>query len=181
MRGTSELGPVDPRIMLPGTRLGLFSVHNIVNTYKTLFKEAVAEQAGNLEPYLQRLQRFDVRELAEFEAAIKLSEDIAVRNLQSGMMKNVSFDGIKEKIKIFTVPDQVLSHARPIGKEEAANCDLVIEHVDVREKWWKLVHELYIRTDNYVSTFVAKCMESKSHAFYAPAPAHVPKTGDDEE
>ncbi len=181
MSGTSELGPVDPQIFLRESRLGLFSVHNLVKTYRTLFKDAVSPQEGNLEPYIQQLQRFDESEIVEFEAAIKLSEDIAVRSLESGMLSGHDLDSIREKIKVFTVPDQVLSHSRPINSVEAQNCGLNVEHVDVHTDWWKKLHELYIRSDNYVSVFASKCMESKSHSFYGAIPRSARSAPEDEE
>ncbi len=181
MSGSSELGPVDPQIFLEDTRLGVFSVHNLVKTYEDLFDQAVAETDGNLEPYLQQLQHFDVREIGEYKEAIKLSEDIAVRSLGTGMMKHEDHETISEKIKLFTEPDQVKSHARPISREEARSCGLVVEAIDVHEDWWKWLHELYVRTDQYVSTMTVKCMESESDSFFVQRqPSYHPTQGDEE-
>jgi len=47
------------------------------------------------------------------------------------------------------------------------DCGLKIEPKDVKDKFWELVYELYIRTNNFVSTRASKCIESKDHSFVA--------------
>jgi hypothetical protein len=103
-------------------------------------------------------------------SAISLAEDIAVRALLSGMMKEKSEKEIKKQIELFLTPEKTKTHGRPISREEAATCGLIIESKDVKEGFWKLAYELYIRTDNFVSQRAAKCIESKEHSFSIPAP-----------
>jgi len=170
MSPTSELGPVDPQLTtVEEGVVKRFSVHNIVRSYEELFSKAVGEQ-GNLQPYLQQLQNYDEREIREFKAAIALSEDIAVRTLAAGMMRGKPEADIKKCIELFLTPERKKTHGRPIYREEAATCGLSVELPDVRSKLWKLVYELYIRTDNFVRTEVSKCIESKSHSFMAARP-----------
>lgn len=167
MGTTSELGPIDPQ--LTTSEKGIvkrFSVYNVVKSYDDLFLRAVNEK-GNLQPYLQQLVNYDEREIKEFRAALSLSEDIAIRTLASGIMKGISKDDIKKKIKIFLTPEHTKAHGRPIYGKEALSCGLGIELKDVKDKFWKLVYELYIRTNNFVSTTAAKCIESKNHSFVA--------------
>jgi Serine dehydrogenase proteinase len=167
MGATSELGPIDPQLTLSEHgEVKRFSVYNIVESYDDLFLRAVKEK-GNLQPYLQQLANYDEREIKEFRAAISLSEDIAIRTLASGMMKDVSEKEIKKKIEIFLTPQRTKTHGRPIYKEEAATCGLKIESRDVKDKFWELVYELYIRTNNFVSTKAAKCIESANYSFLA--------------
>lgn len=169
MGATSELGPIDPQ--LTTSKNGIvrrFSVYNVVESYDDLFSKAVKEKE-NLQPYLQQLANYDEREIKEFRAALSLSEDIAIRTLSSGMMKGISEDDIKKKIKIFLTPERTKTHGRPIYGKEALSCGLGIELKDIKEKFWTLVYELYIRTDNFVSTTAAKCIESKNHSFVARA------------
>jgi hypothetical protein len=111
------------------------------------------------------IPRYDERDIAEYKSALSLSEDIAIRTLASGMMQGIDEDDIRDKIKIFLTPERTKTHGRPIYKDEAANCNLHIEVTDVKSKLWELVYELYIRTSNYVSSSVAKCIESKYHSF----------------
>jgi len=167
MGASSELGPIDPQIATSENGvLRRFSVYNIVESYDDLFARAVKEK-GNLQPYLQQLANYDEREIKEFRAALLLSEDIAIRTLASGMMKGVAKNRIRKKIEIFLTPKRTKTHERPIYGEEASKCGLAVELRDVRERFWKEVYQLYIRTNNFVSTKAPKCIESKNHSFVA--------------
>ena len=168
MGGTSELGSIGPQ--LTTSEKGVtkrFSLHNIVESYNDLFKKCIKEK-GNLQPYLQQLANYDEREIKEFRSAISLSEDIAIRTLASGMMKDLSATVIKRKMEIFLKPKRTKTHSRPIYAKEGSDCGLEIELRDVREPLWELLYELYIRTDNFVSTRAAKCIESREHSFIVP-------------
>ncbi|MCL4465127.1 MAG: hypothetical protein M1389_03720 [Chloroflexi bacterium] len=169
MGATSELGPIDPQVAAPDdATLRIFSVFNIVKSYEDLFSQAVKEK-GNLEPYLQQLSNYDAREIKEFRAALSLSEDIAIRTLASGMMRDMSEKDIKDKIKIFLTPERTKTHGRPIYAKEAADCCLEIELKDVTDRFWEVVYELNIRTSSFVSGEATKCIESKNHSFFASA------------
>ncbi len=167
MAGTSELGTIDPQVTyVTGDTVQRFSVYNIVKSYEDLFSRAVSEK-GNLQPYLQQLQNYDEREIKEFRSALSLSGDMAVKALKSGMMSDKSEKKIKEKMIGFLTPKKVKVHGRPIYAEESSNCGLNIELRDVKEMFWQILYELYIRLDNFVSTKVAKCIESEKHSFFA--------------
>jgi Serine dehydrogenase proteinase len=166
MGPTSELGPIDPQITM-GERV--FSAFNVVASYKGLFDRAVREQ-GNLQPYLQQLQNYDEREIAELRAALDLSQDIAARVLASGMMRRSSERAILRKIKMFLTPERTKTHGRPIYRDEAKRCGLNIEHADPDSAFWATVYALYIRTNNAVQTNVSKCIESSEHSYTAGAP-----------
>jgi hypothetical protein len=168
MGGTSELGPIDPQIFIPQTGLERFSVYNVVKSYENLFRRAVSETSGNLQPYLQQLDRYDEREIEEFRAALALSEDIAVRSLRSGMLPRKSPAKIKKDLNVFLTPEQTKTHGRPIYRDEAVRAGLNIRAVDVRSRLWNLVYELYVRTDNFVSSTALKCVETKEHSFSVP-------------
>ncbi|MEW6185278.1 MAG: hypothetical protein AB1585_06000 [Thermodesulfobacteriota bacterium] len=167
MGPTSELGPIDPQLTIPeGNTVKRFSVYNVIESYDDLFLRAVNEK-GNLQPYLQQLANYDEREIKEFRAAQSLAEDIAIRTLASGMMNGFSNDEIINKIKIFLTPERTKTHGRPIYREEAEQCGLQIESKDVKNRFWELIYELYIRTNNLVSTKSSKCIESKNLSFAA--------------
>lgn len=167
MSKTSELGPIDPQIQIQkdNKRINI-ALCNLVKSYKELFDQAVAS-TGNLQPFLQQLANYDAREIKEFEAAIELSEDVAIRALKSGMMKGKSDKYIKDKIKVFLTPNQTKSHGRSIFHAEAKKCGLKIELMDLKSNLWKLAYELFVRTENFTNTRVAKCIESKDHSFAA--------------
>lgn len=168
MGASSELGPIDPQLtILEDGRRKSFSVWNIVKSYDDLFRRAVREQ-GNLEPYIQQLQKYDYREIQEFQSAILLSEDIAVRSLKSGMMRRRAEKAIKSQIKIFLTPQRTKSHGRPIYRDEAKKCGLSIEPMEISTTIGQLVYELHLRLNTVVSTTANKCIESREASFMAP-------------
>jgi len=168
MGKTSELGTIDPQIVIEeDKRVKWFSVFNIIKSYEELFKNAVNEK-GNLQPYLQQLSNYDAREIAEYKSALSLSEDIAVKALQTGMLAGLSDDEIKGKIKSFLTPEEMKVHGRPIYAKDALNCGLRIETRNVNDDLWLRVYELYVRLNSYVSSNnVAKCIECKNYSFRA--------------
>lgn len=161
MGPTSELGPIDPQLQ-EGDKV--FSAFNIVASYRELFDKAVKEE-GNLEPYLQQLQHYDEREIAELQAQLDLSQDIAARVLASGMMSGTSKKEILKKIKMFLTPEQTKTHGRPIYRDEAAGCGLDIDAADPDSESWGNIYDLYIRTNNLVQTSTSKCIESATHSY----------------
>jgi hypothetical protein len=172
MSGSSELGPIDPQLIISedGKTVKRFSVYNVVESYDDLFSKAINAR-GRIEPYLQQLSKYDERDIKEHRAALSLSEDIAIKLLSSGMMHNLSQKEIKKKIEIFLTPKKTKTHARAIYRDEAASCGLNIDSINEKCKMWELIYELYIRTNNYVSTKAVKCIESRQHGFFAPVPS----------
>jgi hypothetical protein len=171
MSPTSELGPVDPQLAYAsdggvGVR---WSAHNVIQSYKDLFKGAVKAK-GNLEPYLLQLGRYDSRDIAEFETEVALSKDISRRALQTGMMRRKTPRAIMKSIDVFLTPTVTKSHGRAIYADEAKKCGLNIEIAEVSKALWTACYELYIRTDQFCSTTVSKCVETREHSFNAAAP-----------
>jgi len=171
MGATAELGPIDPQVAYPDDR-GSYrrcSVYSIIKSYENLFARSVKEK-GNLDPYLLQLHRYDEREIEQFRGAISLSEDIAVRSLESGMMKGATKRQIKQRIQMFLTPERTKTHSRPIYMDEARSCTLNVEVIAKDTDLRKLLYELYIRTNNFVSSKVQKCIESKVHSFALNVP-----------
>jgi ClpP class serine protease len=167
MSKTSELGPIDPQVqLLKDNNKFNIAVFNVVQSYRDLFNEAV-KTTGNLQPYLQQLALYDARQIKDYEAAIELSEDVAIRALHSGMMNGTSKEEIRKKIKVFLTPEETKSHGRSIFYDEAKKCGLKIELMDLKSQIWKLSYELCVRSDNYTKSRVAKCIENKDFSFAA--------------
>lgn len=164
MGPTSELGPVDPQLNEGGR---VFSVYNLVASYEDLFTRAVQDRAGNMQPYLQQLEHYDEREIAELRSAIELSKDIAARLLGTGMMSKRAEKTIMDKIKMFLTPEQTKAHGRPIYRDEAHKCGLNIESAEPDSDFWSMVYALYIRSNNLVQTEASKCIESVEHSYMA--------------
>lgn len=170
MGPTSELGPVDPQLNEGGN---VFSVYNLVASYEDLFSRAVQDTSGNVQPYLQQLEHYDEREIAELRSAIELSKDIAARLLGTGMMSKRSEKIIMGKIKMFLTPEQTKAHGRPIYRDEAKKCGLNIESAEPDSEFWSTVYALYIRSNNLVQTTASKCIESIEHSYTAEPPTRL--------
>jgi serine dehydrogenase proteinase len=174
MAASSELGPVDPQILRrepSGYRQ--FSAYSLVSGYTKLFKEAV-KASGNLEPYIQQLQKYDVREINNYADLIKLSEHIAVKILKSGCMPKKSSKSIRKAIEIFLDPKKgTISHGRSITRDETRDCGLPVENLDVHSDSWRAIYELYARTETFVSSVAAKAVESREDSFMTYPPSEA--------
>jgi ClpP class serine protease len=168
MGRSAELGPIDPQ-WSPADSSMAFSLPNLVEGYDELFASAVAA-TGRLEPFLQQLSHYDAREIKQFKSLIDLSEDIAVQALQTGMMAGASDKDICKRMKMFLDPSATKTHGRAIHADAAAGCGLNIEQVDPSNPLWGTMYELFVRTDNFVSSVAAKCIESKDGSFAVAAP-----------
>jgi hypothetical protein len=171
MAPPSELGPVDPQIIREEDgQTKWFSAFSLVTGYKTLFNDAVNTK-GNVEPYVQQLARYDIRDINTWEGFIRASKDIAIKVLASGMMSGTSPQEIERKIQVFLDPSAGTQlHGRAIYSAEAKSCGLTVEDLDVKSSHWNAIYELHYRTEMYVNTRVAKVVESQSEAFYTGAP-----------
>jgi hypothetical protein len=169
MAPPSELGPVDPQILVfEDNEPRFYSAHNLVKGYDDLFANAVAS-TGKLEPYVQQLQHYDIREINQYRSLITLSIEMSKKILGAGMMAGITPSEIEGKIKIFLEPGAgTYVHGRPIYRQEATDCGLNVGKIDVSDVLWKTVYELYARTEMFVSSTACKAVESKSEAFFVP-------------
>ncbi len=168
MSKTSELGSIDPQIVVEeDDKVKWFSVYNLVKSYRDLFGRAVKEK-GNLQPYIQQLANYDERDIAEYEAALALSDDMAVKILKTGMLSSNTPSQIRKRMHRFLTPEEVKVHGRPINAQDANDCGLNVEMVNLRSKQWLLIRQLYVRLDGAVSNDnVAKCIECEQYSFRA--------------
>jgi hypothetical protein len=173
MGPTAELGPIDPQIPIRVQgEIKWMAAFDVLSSYKRILGEAV-RSTGRLEPYMLQLQKYDEREMEHYQRAIDLSEDIAVQSLKTGMMKNSSTEKIKKNIKHFLTPIRTKSHGRPIYLKEAQNCKLNVSALEIDDKLWENVYELYFRLNEFVSIQVSKSIESVNHAYFSSAPQNL--------
>ncbi len=85
------------------------------------------------------------------------------------MLSGASAKSIKDKVKIFLLPEHKKVHGRPIYHAEAEQCGLAIEVADADSARWSTVYELYVRTRDFVGRKVAKLIETEEQSFYAHA------------
>lgn len=149
MSATSELGPIDPQVLvdLHGTgKTEWVAAHYVTKTYDQLFAEAITLKDGHIEPFLQQLANFNPVQVQQWRAATGLAEHIAVGALRSGMLAGRSDQEVKELIKPFTDPEQTMSHGRGIDADLARACGLAVETVDLASELWAAIHGLYVRS-----------------------------------
>ena len=158
----SELGPVDPQFITGRKR---FSCYEIIDSYEDLFKRAVRTK-GNLQPFLLQLQNYDPREIRQHRNFISLSEDIALKNLASGMFAGMKTAAIRSKIKAFLTPETTKAHARAIFRTQVRRCGLIVE--DIEPQYDRVANELHIRTGNFVRNHASKCIENEVNSWIAP-------------
>lgn len=115
--------------------------------------------------------RYNASEIEEIRQQQKLSADIARRSLQSGMLKDDSEESITKCIRLFTDWEETLTHGRPIYSEAASALGIKVKVFEPHDPVWKCVFELYIRTDQYVSSSQAcKTIEAARFSLSVPPP-----------
>jgi hypothetical protein len=172
MSKTSELGPIDPQISVEDERGNIIkyqAAHEILESYNELMRKANTTN-GNMEPYLQQLARFDARDIRRIVYAQALSESIAVKCLQSGILSGRNYRYVKSKIKPFLDPQFTKTHGRPIYHDVALSCGLPIRLTDLQDQLWQTVWSLYVRLTWVVNNQVAKMIESSENSFSANVP-----------
>jgi hypothetical protein len=170
MSKTSELGPIDPQVQLEENEtIKVFSVYNIIESYKSLFKRAVATK-GKLEPFIAQLEHYDEREIAEYTRQVELTNDIAVKLLSCSMMKKISRKEIEKKIQIFLQPTTTKVHGRPIFIDEARKSGLKISEAELNSTLWRDVSEYSTRLNFLTSSKYLKIIETADDNFSVSIP-----------
>ena len=170
MSPTSELGPVDPQTIIQAEgQQQVISIAWIIKTYDELFQQAV-ECKGHIEPYIQQLAKYDARQIEVFRQSLKLSEDIAIASLKTGMMEQQSKQRIANRIRPFLDPLKLRTHARPIFHEQARECGLNIEPIDIQSSIWMSIWELHLRLQYITNHQFVKIIESKEESYQVSNP-----------
>lgn len=172
MSSTSELGPIDPQgpVLLEGEKQHQYvAAHEIIASYEDLMRKANRTK-GQIAPYLQQLQRYDARAIQRIRSAQALSDSIAVRILESGMMKGHTAARIRRRIKQLLDPTYSKAHGRPIYPDVASRCGLDVDVQDLGSEVWSKVWELYTRLNCIVSNMASKVVESRRESYVAPSP-----------
>lgn len=171
MSETSELGPVDPQVTFPAgpesDRHLRMSARELIQSYEELLAQAQACQ-GHLEPFIQQLGRYDARLIESYRTAEALSENIAVNLLRGAMLRDLSEEEVKERIRPFLEVWETRSHARAIYPDRARACGLKIHLHDIEGELWQHIWELYLRSTYAVdNTNYSKLIETATQSFVA--------------
>jgi ATP-dependent protease ClpP protease subunit len=169
MSATSELGPIDPQISDESSQ---YAAHEIIESYEDLLKKA-NKTKGRIEPYLQQLNRFDARNIRWIKSAQQLSESIAVKALQTGVMQGKTPTQVRKMIKPFLNPQYTKVHGRPIYHDVAKQCGLDVSVHDLKSPIWRKVWDIYVRLNHVVSNpsnGASKVIESVNDHYETPLP-----------
>ncbi len=172
MGRTSELGPVDPQIVVTnddGQPMSVHAAHEIIESYEDLMRKANRTR-GRVEPYLQQLARFDAKDIRRVRSAQELSASISITCLKTGSMLKRSQTQIERMIKPFLDPTYTKTHSRPIYHDLAKQCGLPVTVYQPRDPVWVLVSALYTRLNQFCSRHASKVVETRDELFAAPIP-----------
>lgn len=146
MSDSSELGPIDPQIMLPDENG--YRISYPIQSYLDAFAEhsaSLARDPGN-EAARMMLGKFEPARLKVFEAARRRAREFAEAQLKFGMFrtpkpgKTGNYTEIASKL---LDTDKWLSHGQMIGHEWAVSIGLNVEYLDPRTEPWALFWQLY--------------------------------------
>ncbi len=141
MSDTSELGPIDPQIFLPG---GWRSVQNYLDAYDA-YAEELQNDPNNLAAQIM-LGKIDPATIKLCEAARHRARQSAESLLRSGMFRP---DSIRPDGNWSATASELLdttrwlSHSQMISWEDASGLGLVVEHLDHRSEIWQGYWQLY--------------------------------------
>ena len=170
MSRTSELGPIDPQVLLKSDGEGrLVPAHEVIESYDDLMERA-EKTTGQLAPFLQQLERYDATKIRNIKSGQALSANVAVRTLKSGMMGTDNESAILEKIKQFLDPARTGVHGRPIYPDDAKECGLNISIQDLRGDLWGHIWNLYVRLNHVTSRMFGKIVESAETSYFVARP-----------
>jgi hypothetical protein len=170
MGETSALGRIDPQIVVreKDGPPSMFPAHIILTSYEDLVSKV--ENSACKDAYLQQLGSYDINQIEAVRRQFKMAEDIAVKCLKQGMMKNLSEDEIKGRVAPFVTPSVTKAHSRDIFVEEARAVGLNIELVMHDSSLWENVSNYYSLALKYVSSDQCKLIESVDDYYSLPWP-----------
>jgi len=153
MSESSELGPIDPQmIYVTQTEKIIRPASAFVNAYLDLINAAQDAMLGKRppHPYLELLRRIDPTWIQICLKARVLSRTIATEYLKKFMLRSKSDEEIAETVEKFIKTGEELAHGRSIRAKKAKEYGLNIEIIDKDSDLWKLIWELFMRSERYV-------------------------------
>lgn len=138
MSDMSELGPIDPQILLPG---GLQPVQNFLDAYRE-HAETLENAPGNIAARIM-LDKLDPAILKLCEAAVDRARQAAEKLLSRGMFRNGG--NYTRTAKELLDTSRWLSHSQMISWEDARDpqIGLVVEHLEYHSVEWQDYWRLY--------------------------------------
>jgi len=160
----SEIGPIDPQIRIVTPRgTQYIPAQSVIDSVKGLQKQIIAGVPPvAIIPLLQQIEP-PVIDLCL--KAIEFSRQFAERWLSKYMLRHDP-EKAKQTAKDLSDNTKWLSHGKIINKEEAKALGLRIEEMPKDSELWKLVWELYCRSEHRLNIEKAvKMYENENHQF----------------
>jgi hypothetical protein len=142
MSDTSELGPIDPQIVLRddhGNRI-VHSVQSYLDAYIT-HSEALAANPDDAVAKVM-LAKLDPATVKLFEAWRDRARGFAEAQLKVGMFRN-SIGNFTKIAAELTDTKKWLSHGQPIGWQDASQMGLIVEFLEPTSQPWQAYWQLY--------------------------------------
>jgi hypothetical protein len=145
MSDTSELGPIDPQLILDDGRGNLIShsVQAFLDAYETHSKALAANPADVAAAIM--LGKLDPGTMKLHEAAKERARNLAESHLKEGMLKNGGPKSYTEVAHSLLDTKRWLTHGQMIGADDAKQIGLLIEYIDPSDVIWQKYWKLYCR------------------------------------
>lgn len=143
MSDSSELGPIDPQIVLNdgnGNRMST-PIQSYLDAYHQ-HSAALAKNPNDIAAQIM-LQKFDPARLKVFEAARNRARVFAEDQLKLGMFRAPKTGNFTQIAADLLDTTKWLSHGQMIGQQEAKDIGLAVEYLDPEDELWKGYWQLY--------------------------------------
>jgi len=154
MSDGSELGPIDPQIILRGPqgdmRRAAASFVEHRDELLTKIRDAIQRQEP-FQGYMQMLAQVDGPFIKECERAINLSKEIARKWLKEHMLKGKTDAEVQRAVDEFSDPSRTLSHGRMIDYRQAKSAGIEVEYIPKEADLWEAFLELLFRSTTFLN------------------------------
>ena len=143
MSDSSELGPIDPQIVLNdgnGNRMST-PIQSYLDAYQQ-HSAALAKNPNDITAQIM-LQKFDPARLKVFEAARNRARIFAEDQLKLGMFRAPKSGNFTKIAGDLLDTTKWLSHGQMIGHQEAKDIGLTVEYVEPQDGLWQSYWQLY--------------------------------------
>ncbi len=159
MSDGSELGPIDPQIILRGpqgeTRRAAASFVEHRDELLAKIRDAIQRQEP-FQGYMQMLAQVDGPFVKECERAMNLSKEIARKWLKEHMLKGKNDAEVQRAVDEFSDPSRTLSHGRMIDYRQAKSVGIEVEYIPKESDLWEEILELLFRSTSFLNMEVSR-------------------------
>lgn len=142
MGPTSDLGPIDPQVMVPGR--GFVSAKDLIAAYD-LALEMVSSSPDTAQLQAVLLGGIDATTVQFGRSALERTSDIARQAISSNPHREPSnIEELCESIRGPLIDDPKV-HGAVVGAREATDAGIEIEHLSISDEQWKYIQKIWTR------------------------------------